>query len=46
MNSKDKSFFAVNHGMACISAELANLICEKVEKNQLLCIDTIQQELG
>ena len=46
MNSKVKPIFSiVRSDKACISTELAGLIYDKVERNQLLSIETIQQEL-
>ena len=46
MNNRDKSTFCiVNINMACISIELAHLICDKIEKNQALWIETIKQEM-
>ena len=46
MNSEGKSTFCiVNSDMACISTELANLIYDKSEKNKVLRMETIQQEL-
>ena len=36
----------VNSNNACISTELANLIYDKVENNDVLTIETVKQELG
>ena len=45
MISKGKStFYNVKGNNACISTELANLIHDKVEKNQVLRIDAIEKE--
>ena len=38
--------YIANSGKACISGELADLINDKLEKNQVFRIETIQQELN
>ena len=46
MNSKGKlTFYIVNSDKACISTELADLIYDNIERNQVLRIETIKQEL-
>ena len=46
MNNIVKSAFCiVNSNEACISTDVANLIYSKVEKNQVLRIETIKQQL-
>ena len=46
MKNRDKSNFCiVDSNKACISADLANLIYDKEEKNQVLGIETKKQEL-
>ena len=46
MDNRNKSYFCdVNTDKACILTELANLIYNKVEKNQVHGIETIQHEL-
>ena len=46
INSKGTSAFCiVNNDKACISTELVDFIYNKVEKNQVLWLQTIQQEL-
>ena len=46
MNNRGKSTFCViNSDKLCISTDLANLIYDRVEKNQLLRIKTLKQEL-
>ena len=45
MNNGGKSTFCIlNCNKACISTELANLIYDRVGKNQVLRIETIEQE--
>ena len=50
MNKRGKSYsgavntYTVNNDMACISTELANIICNKVENNQVLSVETIKQK--
>ena len=46
MNSKGKPIFCiVNSDKACISTELADLIYDKIEKDQALRIEIIQQDI-
>ena len=46
MNSEGQATaYIANSGKACISTELADLIHDKVQKNQTHKIGTIQQEL-
>ena len=45
MNNRGKPSLCIVIRHACISPELANLIYDKVEKNQVLRIKTIKQEL-
>ena len=52
INNKGKSSFcivnsnSVNSNKTCITTELANLIYNKVENNEILRIKTIKQELN
>ena len=47
IRSKGKpTFCIVNSDMACIPTDLASLIHNKAEKNHVLRIGTIQQEIG
>ena len=46
MNNRSKSTFCiVNSNKVCVSTQLVNLIYDKVERNQVLRIETIKQEL-